>query len=513
MDFNSIFSETSSTRSSKNRNKKAVSGFMMIAIGLAALWYNEGRFNYYQASKKTTPVKYLSEADPNAKNGHSFSGSLDKVKPLEGTYVESFPNFMYVNRSSQIYSWVKTKDDKDRIRWSKEWTQKVQRNSRNNGIVKTLDGPYRFIQPEFNIDDLKVTNDVYFVDDAVHIDPSQIKLSAEGKQEHLIPIDGYLYKLRKGNNQNELGNERIWYMGLPYFPTASYFGRIKDKTAVMIKSKEKKNQIQLLINDHGNLHYLVKGNRKEALETLKSSFSKLMWLVRIGMTIKVIFGLFFLMNRFISLFEIPFLSSFMRTGAWILSTIIGSALSATVIMAGMIANNPLLLFIPGSIVGLLFFLMKKKETKKSKIIKERLKQNTFTRTFDQETLDIKPNIEKTFLNLTKIALADNKLDKREKSFLVHWGKVNGLDTDTIKSLFKKAKTNKDKDFEPMTDEEFNFLIQMAYVDGFMSIQERHQINNAGRSMGKSKREISDQIKENLKPLDNLKKSDLLLKAG
>lgn len=513
MDFESIFKNKENTRTSKSGNKGVVSGFMMVAIGLAALWYNEGRFNYYQASKKTTPVQYLSEADPNSKNGHSFSGNLGKIKALNGTYIQSFENYMYVNRSTQIYSWVKSRDSKDRVTWSKKWTKDVQRNSRNNGITKTLDGPHRFIQPKFNIDELNISNDVYFVDETVNIDPSQIQLSDLGKEHHLIPIGNYFYKLKRGNNQNELGNERAYYSGLPYFPTASYFGSIKDKNAIMIKSKEKKNHIQLLINDHGNLHYLVKGNRAEALKTLKSSFAKLMWLVRFIMTVKVIFGLYLIMNRIISLFEIPFLSSMMRTGAWIFSTILGGTLSAIVMLAGMIANNPLLFFVPASLTGLLFLFMKKKESNKSGIIKERLKQNTFTRTFDQETLDIKPDIEKTFLNLARIALADDKLDKREKSFLVHWGKVNGLETEKIKTLFKKAKNNKDKDFDPMTNEEFNFLIQIAYVDGFMSIQERHQINSAGKSMGKSKREISAQIKENLRPIENLKKSDLLLKTG
>ena len=112
-----------------------------------------------------------------------------------------------------------------------------------------------------------------FVDKKQTIPSSSLQLSEKGENEDLALRGGYFY-LAKGG-ENDLGDERLSYRGLPVPETATYFGKWGEGMAIAHQAEEKSGFVSSIIEDKGILHHLVAGDRETALDSIKAHLARL----------------------------------------------------------------------------------------------------------------------------------------------------------------------------------------------------------------------------------------------
>ena len=252
-------------------------GLILLGGSIVAIWKNEHRFDYYQAAKATEPA----EAVGDLTTDHLFShtGSMDQDLTMKGNYVQSFQGFLEVSRSAEIYAWDRDQDE-DGVYWSKEWMSSLENNSRNSDFKKLLTSAN--IRPKtYQVAELKIApNEIQFVDEKEKIFSKSLELSKKGTDEKLTTRGKYFYLAKGGENQ--LGDERLSYRGLPVPKTATYFGKWGEGIAVAHQAEKKSGLISGMIKDRGVLHHLVAGERETALDSIKAHLARLKNIVRIA---------------------------------------------------------------------------------------------------------------------------------------------------------------------------------------------------------------------------------------
>ena len=209
---------------SRKKNNKAaavVIGPALVIGGVLSLWENEGRFDYYEASKDATVITSPDEAPGQP---IAYTQSLNTEIPIRGEYVVQFTGYHYVRRRAEIYSWDRTEDSDGDVSWSLGWESSLQNNSRNSGLEQVLSSGTLY--PEvYELGQLEISpQSIHFVDGTVAIAPESVRLAPSGESLPLAPSGEYFY-LDKGR-EDDLGDERIGFRGVPNTPTASYFGLI-----------------------------------------------------------------------------------------------------------------------------------------------------------------------------------------------------------------------------------------------------------------------------------------------
>jgi len=473
---------------SKKNNKLAgiIIGPVMVIGGMMALWENEGRFNYYEAAKETTPIQSI-----NTHPGEtiSYTSDLDTSIPIAGYYVKEFMSYLLVERRAEIYSWEEDTDSDGNTTWSKGWYSSLDNNHRNNGLVQKLRSgdlyPDRYVVGDMTISPEKI----HFVDDDVDVSINNISLSDKGRALGLSRTGYYLY-LRKGRSDN-LGDERISYTGIPVSKVASYFGLVSGGQGVGKQFDISTSWVSGIIGNDGMLHHLVNGERDVALDKIESYFNKVVWFTRLGGTLAIIFGFHIFFSIFVGLlYRIPLLGDLVEMGVFVVSLILGLVISLFIIVTSLLVHNLFTITLPviGLLVAIVYF--KRRSANTSEHAREIL-----SRAVTKAENTSQPNLtEQTFTHLAGMALAENSLSKKENKILVKWGSEQGISESRMKELFDDVKKT-NISAKVISRKDLELLILMALSDGDLSSREMHLLQKYGEKISMSSAELKNIIND------------------
>ena len=475
--------------------KKKNNPFAAILIGPAigfvavtALWHNEGRFNYYKAAKATTPVEALTSPGETV----SITGWMDQNLTLDGQYVTSFRGYLTVRRSAKIYSWEKDTDSDGGVTWDLRWTSYVESNSRNSGVTQIL-GSGTIEQDEYLVGDWAVDGDrLEFVDSSETISPGDLTLSVDGDELGLTPDGDYFY-LRKGQPKG-LGDERISYSGVPVPNPATYFGILRSNRGVAHVAEVKTSWVHQLIGDTGILHHLAGGDREVALKTMKTSFTRLKWLVRILGTLGAIVAYMIFFSGFFSLLlYIPIVSRIAEWGILIGSLIFGLFTSFLTIVTSYLIHHPFILFaILGAVIAIIVYSRGKRRQAQAGA------REALAREFGHPP-SVRELAERQLAGMARVALADKQLDDREEKFLKSWAKRRGLSEDDVARLLAAAE-QETTDSGVGSEQDLAVLIQLALADDHVSAYELKKLFQAGKQLGYTPKQVRVMVTEAGKPI-------------
>ncbi|QDS90456.1 Dna-J like membrane chaperone protein [Rosistilla ulvae] len=471
-------------RKEKSRWGGIVIGPVVMLAAMAALWCNETRYDYYKAAAKTTEVAVPDDAKPGA--NFSLTGSMDAGLTYPGKYVDSFTGYLTVARSAEIYCWDHDKDD-DHDRWSMKWKSSVESNSRNSGVHQQCSST-SLHPPEYRVGELPVDSQlIEFVDGYDPIRPNALTLSPAGTALRLQPQGEYFYlsKNRSGN----LGDERVRYTGIPVPALATYFGKSASGRGVADQSHQRTGFINQIIQDSGNLHYIVAGDRPTALASMKSHIQRLKWIVRGIGTAAVVIGMMILCSTFVGfLFHIPVIGSIAETGTFLISLLIGLPLALLTIASGYLASHPFILAaIAIGIVAIIYWIRQRGQASQQ-ILKQDLDQQYGHQLGYEEMKDLE------FLELAQLAFSDAKLDAGEAKVLSQWARKQGWDKAKCDAMIKRAKENRATEAAAESnDDHLQNLIRLAMADGSLSNYEIRTIRKVSKQIGYDDQTIREMI--------------------
>tara|TARA_B110000305_G_scaffold55868_1_gene61690 strand:- start:9001 stop:10437 length:1437 start_codon:yes stop_codon:yes gene_type:complete len=456
-------------------------GLIFLGGSIGAIWKNEHRFDYYQAAKATEPAEAV--GDLTADHLFSHTGSMDQDLTMKGSYVQSFQGFLEVSRSAEIYAWDRDQDD-DGVTWSKEWMSSLENNSRNSDFKKLLTSTK--IRPKtYQVAELKIApKQIQFVDENAEIPPSSLQLSKKGTDQKLVATQGRYFYLFKGG-ENELGDERLSYRGLPVPETATYFGKWGEGIAVAHQAEKKSGLISGMISDRGILHHLVAGERETALDSIKAHLARLKNIVRIagiaGATLGS--GIFFFSLTRVLIF-IPLIGPFVnRLSGW-LGMLLGFLLGLITLVIAFLTSQPLILalFILALGAGL-FSLWKNAKRKRAHVQTQLFK--TLGHFPSQNELG-----ELEFIKLWQLVAGDSEITASEQKMLNKWTKRHRWSSAKVVELTQRAREELSKTSKR---ENLESLIQFSLADGRIDRAEMKSLEHGAKKIGVRGPELSTMI--------------------
>lgn len=456
-------------------------GPMMAIFAVMALWKNEARFDFHKAARRTTAIQ--SPADANAGQLISHTGPMDQDLSIEGEYVESFTGYLMVRRHAEIYAWDKDEDSDDHVTWDMQWMSHLENNSRNQGIHQQLSSQ-RFLPDDYAVGALPVQSElIEFVDWEDDIPVSSLMLT----HEKLKPEQDFFY-LRKGGG-DQLGDERVSYDGIPVPAIATYFGKYQSGQGVADQSHRRTGWINAAIQDSGILHYIVGGDRDEALDKMKRYIALVKWIVRGVGTAVLVMGLFiFFSTIFGFLIAIPVIGRIAEAGSFLLALAIGIPFALVAIVSSYLVAHPLLLVIlVALIVAGICYLRRRGRDSQAKL-KRNLDQRYGHTVGGDEMKDLE------FLELAQLALHDSTITVEEDTLLRRWAHKHRWSPDKTDQMINQAKRAYDYPAaEHTTKDHLNTLITLSLADGKLTQYEVSTLRSVAKRLGYDSATISDMI--------------------
>ncbi len=473
----------------------------IVFAGIVALWENEGRFNYYQEANDSIVI--TSAASAPANQTIAITDDLVTDIPIPGEYVEQFIGYHLVNRRAEIYSWDESEDSDGHTQWKKGWYSHLDNNSRNRDLRQTLSSRTLYA-PKYQLGELKIEpSRIHFVDDSTAISRSDLTLTKAGQNAGLQPSGNYFYKGAGISGDTQLGDERVNYSGIRNAPRASYFGFISSGTAIGKKFKISQSFMSGIIQNDGILHHLVNGEREQALQTMKSHFTRLMWIVRGAGTFAIVIGIYMFFSFFVNLlYRIPLLGDMVSAGVFLVSLALGLTISILVMLSSILVHHPFMVTLPLVLIIGGIIMVKRQSKKASANVQQTL--NNYQKSHQPETqnsastsdADLSSTssntAEATFMALAKIAVIDGDLDKKENKFIIKWGKKSGIDEARMKTLFKHAKQGGGEEHKTNRND-LILMTCLAMADGVLSTNELSHLNKIGWNIGLTAKDVREII--------------------
>lgn len=474
----------------KNRWAGIVFGPVLVFAALSAIWKNETRFDYHRAAAKTKEIVALGEALSG--DLMSFTGDMNRELTMSGEYVDSFTGYLSVKRHAEIYAWDKDESD-DSVTWKKKWMSSLESNSRNNSLTQELESR-SFLPPDYEVGELKVTSDkIEFVDSNETIAAGSLTLKRSN-----LEIEGSEHLYLRKNRNDELGDERVSYSGVPVPETATYFGKFESQLGVPDTTHQRTGMINQMIQDSGILHHIVAGDREAALTTMKAHIGRLKWIVRGIGTACVVFGFSILFGTVIGvLFHIPFVGRIAEAGTFLLALAFGLPLAFITMIAAYLIANPIVLAIIVLAVVTVFFKLRQRGRSSQAAMKNQLDKEYGRVLKDSELQELE------FIQLAQLASSESGISEDEEKFLRQWARKHRWPDPKFEQLLAKAQAQSESangDTISQTGEEHLLtLVRLALADGSMSQYEMKSIRRAAKKSGFDDSKIRDLMQQALKP--------------
>ncbi len=473
-----------------SRDKKVdgvLLGPIVICIAIAAMWKNEGRFDYHLAAKATDPIAELAAAEEGQLV--SYTEAMDRELPITGGYVESFMGYLIVKRSAEIYCWDRKENDEGHVTWRKKWMGSVQSNSRNRRLSQRLSSE-EFRPPAYQIGKLAIqASAVEFVDDYTTIAASLLRLKSGEKSKNLAVRERYFY-LSKGAGQL-IGDERISFSGVPVPPTGTYFGQYDGTRGVPHQAVARGGFIDGLISDSGVLHHIVGGERDVALVAMKTHITLLKWKFRISGFVGTSFGFLMLFSSLVGfLYHLPVIGYVAQKSVFILSVSLGLIVSSITIGVSYMVNHPVVLLLSLFAFVAAFLLLRNKSFASQQRMKELVDCHVGHSVNAEELSELQ------FVQLLRLAKVDKNIDIEERKYLKKWAKRHRWSKEKVTELVKRANHSEQvSSASGHSGEQLRSLIRLALADGELHRYEFNAINDAARQFGYSSSDLAKTIRE------------------
>lgn len=497
------------SNSLKDRVAGIVIGPVMVFGGVVGLFQNETRFDYAEAAARSDVISDPSQA---ADDTVAYAGAFDTTLNFPGEYVQRFDGYFAIFRDAEIYAWEESRSD-DSVTWSKEWQDRVESNSRNQGLRQTLyDGT--FLPDSYQIGALTIPSaNVHFADDSEIIPAPRLQLSREGSRRGLRVSGEYFYK-GAINGVSQIGDERVLYEGLRPQSVMTYFGLMQRGRPVPyddgVSTSGVVGMINAIIQNDGILYHVVAGDRDTAVATMAAHLSFTKWISRAVGTLMIVIGIYAFISVFTSLlYAIPLLGDLVETAVWLASIAIGLPIALSVMLIGFVLAHPLSVALPlALLIGAVVWFRTQKQSNAvnaGRVLEARLAAEGVSApvaptgaaeaasSLDPVTAGARlERLERTFANLSQMALAEGHFDKREKRFLIDWARKQGIPDDRIEVLFAEVKGGAEPAM-PWKRSELELLVCMALADGVISNAEWKLLGRCAESVGVTMKEVKDMV--------------------
>ncbi|WP_417744700.1 TMEM43 family protein [Rosistilla oblonga] len=466
-------------------------GPALVLLTLPVLWQNETRFDYYRAAAATQAVDSLD--DVAAGTLISLTGPMESGSAIPGEYVEAFPGFLTVNREAEIYSWYQP-DFSRNTHYEMKWKSSVQ-NSADNAGVKQECKSKSFYRAEYQVGELPIqTSLIEFFDDYDTIAPKTLRLKPTGMQLHLKPGSEYFHLTKKASDG--LGDERVRYTGIPVPRVATYFGKYESGHGVADQSHHQAGIVYQMIQDSGNLHCIVAGDRPAALAKIKSHLQQLKWIIRGLGTASIITGFVILFSSITGfMYHLPLIGPLAGWGSFLAAVIIGLTVAIVNIAAAYLVAHPLLLAIIATGIVATIYLMRKR----GKASQQTLRRDLIQRYGHSLGTDELKELE--FLELAQMAMSDAQLDDNETKILQKWAKKHRWDQAKYDAMIARARSDRaSSDSVPADAEHLRNVVRLAMADGTLTGYEIRTIRAVSKRLGfddTTIREMIDRVRRDI----------------
>ena len=485
----------------KNRENSIVLIPLLIGGGILALWENEGRFDYAETAADARAISTASDA--RGDEPISLTGTLSPGGTLTPLYLEPLAGWHQVVAIAEIYCWDDESDEDDLMDdMELDWRDHVPGVRENNEVTQRLRSGTarldRVVIGETTVEPAKLK----LIDEDQALDLTSLALSTEAEELGLVRAGHQLVSRAQASNNPKLGDERVSYRAIPAAATGTYFGSIRDGKGHPLDFEIEQSIISGLIGNDGLFHYLVNGERAEAVQKMKASISALKWRVRGFGILAIIGGIYIALSAVASLiYMIPVIGDLAHGAALIVSVVVGGAAGLLVILSSALFHHPIALVIPlGGLAAVALYLRSLKSKAAGNARRRRSGASSATTSAPGESSG-DPFADRDLAALealVHVAMSSGDISKRERSFLDRWADAAGIDQDTLEQMIE-AEDAGDRTHELAGREDLVDLVELALADGTLSSKEIKLLRRMAASIDIGAREFRDLVREVMGP--------------
>lgn len=357
-----------------NSIKGVVVGLILFVSSFGLLYWNEGRVDMSEIASTATEIS--SETQDTAANGQliSSTGIFNSEETIGDNLFLNPDKFIAVERSVEMYAWEETSESKSTTntggsettettyKYDKIWTSNPQSSSNFQQVqghenpAKTLDGDI--------VKAANATLGVYGVDMAkVELPPfEKLPLTDKNvvlKDGAVLANSDYLFISKTAGSTftaPAIGDLRIGYTVLYPGENGTIFGKLDGA-----------NIAPYFDVDNNELYRIFSGTRDEALSTMHSEYTMMLWIFRAIGFLMMWVGLAMLFGPVSVLLDfLPIFGQISRALIGAVTFLVSLILSAVTILVSMILHNIVALVVSvvvvvGLIIGLVIFLKHRKK--------------------------------------------------------------------------------------------------------------------------------------------------------
>ncbi len=343
-------------------------GIILFIASFGVLYWNEGRVDLSFLAKTAAEISSQTQNKNASLDGKlvSASGKVTSDQNIGDKLFLKPDNYIAVMRKVEMYSWSETSETQNNTNvggsqtkqttytYTQKWTvdpessadfkhraghenPKKSIENKTNTVTDAMIGVYHFDPENASLPDFS----------PLSLDSQNVSLS----QSAILANSSYVFVQRSEGGtfaRPEVGDLRVSYTILKPGFDGTLFGKL-NKGTIDSYTDEKGNQ----------LYRVFVGSREQAIGTLHSEFTTLLWILRLVGFLMMWFGLFLLFEPFAVLLDIlPVLGTISRTLIGIVTLFGALILSvATIVISAIIHNYlaPLIALIIGVVALFIFF--------------------------------------------------------------------------------------------------------------------------------------------------------------
>jgi len=356
-----------------NSIKGVVAGLVLFVSSFGLLYWNEGRVDMSEIAAKATEIS--ATAQDTASNGQlvSSTGIFNSDETIGDNMFLNPDKFMAVERNVEMYAWEETEESNSTTntggsetttttyKYDKVWTS-MPEDSKNFNQPTGHENPTQTLNGD-TVKVQKATLGVYGVDMAKVELPAFEKVQLTDKNVTLkdgaILANGdYLFISKVAGSTfaaPQVGDLRISYTVIYPGKNGTIFGKL-DGANIAPYFDEKNNE----------LYRVFSGTRDEALSTMHSEYTMLLWILRLAGFLMMWIGLSMLFGPISVVLDfLPIFGQISRALIGGIAFLVSLVLTAVTILVSMIIHNVIALVIAvvvvvGLMIGAMIIIKKRK---------------------------------------------------------------------------------------------------------------------------------------------------------
>ncbi len=354
----------------KNAFGGVVLGLILFVAAFPLLYWNEGRADVSELAATATVIS--SESIDSSADGTliSTTGELTSEKKLDDDLFLQEGNYILLNRTVEMYSWVETVEEESdtelggsetvttTYEYDYDWVEEPASSSDFEYPENHFNPAKQYDSEKFSIAKSKVGAYTIDVPSATMPAASDLALTAKNtiaNKGAILVDDQYLFMGNGSLDNPQVGDLRISYTALVPGATVTAFGKLNGSALETYTDEE-----------GSSLYRVYKGTHDEAVSTMHTEHVTSTWILRAVGFIMMWVGLGMLLAPISTMLDIlPFLGEASKALISIVTFVISLILAGATILVSMILHNliALLVVLGVLVVGIIvvIVLLKKKK--------------------------------------------------------------------------------------------------------------------------------------------------------